>query len=97
VLDGRIFKHFTYYIAKTQVAIAEIGLVLEGDRPAFEPELNNLDEEKMQDRRNECLSHLKAQRKVPIDYFSTEFTAYIANDSAAMRPPIKAPASTSLG
>lgn len=97
LLDSRVFKHFTYYIAKTQMAIVDIGMVLEGDRPVFEPELNHLNAEQMQDRRNECLHHLKLQRSVPVEYFSTEFTAYIANDSAAISPPIRAPASTSLG
>lgn len=73
LLDNRIFKHFTYYIAKTQVAIAEIGMVLEGERPLFEPELHHLSAEQMQGRRNECLHHLKARRPVPIEYFATRF------------------------
>jgi len=71
LLDSRVFKHFVYYIAKTQTAIADIGMVLDGDRPVFEPELNHLSAEQMQDWRNECLNHLKLQHPVPIKYFST--------------------------
>lgn len=73
LLDSRVFKHFTYYIAKTQVAMASIGVMLEGGKPVFEPELNHLDAAQIRERRNECLNHLKAQRPVPIEYFSSGF------------------------
>lgn len=77
LLDSRVFKHFVYYIAKTQIAIANIGMVLEGDRPVFEPELNHLSAEQMQDWRNECLNHLKLQHPEPIEYFSTNLALRI--------------------
>ena len=67
--DSRTFKHFTYYIAKTQTAISNIGLVLNGYRPDFEPELKHLSIDEMIEWRKECLSNLKLQHPSPIKYF----------------------------
>ena len=69
LLDKQLFKNFVYYIAKTQGAIAQIGTVLNGHKPAFEPELKNLDEAELNAWRQQCLSHLSLQLPHPIQYF----------------------------
>lgn len=68
-LDRQLFKHFVYYIAKTQVAIAGIGPVLNGHKPSLEPELKNLDRQEMSAWRQQCRSHLKLQHPLPVEYF----------------------------
>jgi len=70
LLDKRIFKHFVYYIAKTQTAIAHIGIVLEGREPNWEPELNHLSITELASWRRECLNHLDLQHPAPINYFT---------------------------
>ena len=101
LLDSRVFKHFVYYIAKTQTAIADIGMVLQGDQPQWEPELNHLNEAQMAIWRRECLKHLHLLHPAPIEYFAESFELYYMEDTrkdkTAIKPPIKAPASTSLG
>lgn len=73
LLDSRVFRHFIYYIAKTQMAIAHIGVVLQGTRPQWEPELNHLNEDEMASWRRECLQQLHLQHPAPIDYFVKGF------------------------
>ncbi len=68
-LDKRVSKHFVYYIAKTQIAVAEIGEVLNGNKPVFEPELKNISIEQLDLWRQECLSHLHLMHPTPIQYF----------------------------
>lgn len=68
-LDRQLFKHFVYYIAKTQVAIADIGTVLNGHKPRLEPELKNLNQEEMSEWRQQCRSHLSLQHPLPLEYF----------------------------
>ena len=70
LLDSRVHNHFIYYIAKTQTAIADIGMVLKGVRPSMEPELSHLSKQQMHDKRHECLDHLKRQHPIPVNYFS---------------------------
>jgi len=74
-LDKRVFKHFVYYVAKTQVAIEDIGFVLNGDRPLFEPELKNLSIEQLNIWREQCLKSLHLLHPLPIQYFNTPKTA----------------------
>lgn len=71
LLDKKVFKHFVYYIAKTQVAVQDIGLVFNGDRPLLEPELKNLSVQQLDDWREECLSHLQIMHPLPVRYFPT--------------------------
>jgi hypothetical protein len=73
MFDSRVHNHFIYYIAKTQTAIANIGMVLEGGTPSMEPELNHLSKEQMQDKRHECLNHLRLQHPLPVEYFARSF------------------------
>lgn len=68
-LDKKVFKHFVYYIAKTQVAVQDIGLVFNGDRPLLEPELKNLSMQQLDDWREECLRHLQVLHPLPVRYF----------------------------
>jgi hypothetical protein len=69
VLDKKVFKHFVYYIAKTQVAVQDIGLVFNGDRPLLEPELNNLSVQQLDEWRERCLDHLHILHPLPVRYF----------------------------
>jgi hypothetical protein len=71
LLDKKVFKHFVYYIAKTQVAVQDIGLVFNGDRPLLEPELKNLSVQQLDDWREECLGHLHIMHPLPVRYFPT--------------------------
>ena len=69
LLDKRISKHFIYYVAKTQVAIGDVGEVLNGKKPILEPELKNISLEQLDIWRTECLNHLKLMHPEPIQYF----------------------------
>lgn len=69
LLDKRISKHFIYYVAKTQVAVGDVGEVLNGNKPVLEPELKNISMKQLDIWRAECLSHLKLMHPKPIQYF----------------------------
>ncbi len=69
LIDNRVNKHFVYYVAKTQVAIADIGEVLNGNKPLFEPELKNIDVKQLELWREQCLGHLHLMHPKPIHYF----------------------------
>jgi len=69
LIDKRVSKHFVYYIAKTQVAMTDIGEVLNGNQPALEPELKNISAEQLEMWRTECLNHLHLMHPKPIQYF----------------------------
>ncbi|MEQ1766632.1 MAG: hypothetical protein ABL859_04320, partial [Methylotenera sp.] len=70
LLDNNALNKFIYYIAKTQIAIANIGEVLSGGVPELEPELKNLSVEQLDVWREECLMHLKMLHPSPIQYFT---------------------------
>jgi len=69
IADRRVFKHFVYYVAKTQLAVADIGMVLNGSKPLLEPELKNLSIEQMDLWREQCAKHLQLFPAKPIKYF----------------------------
>ena len=69
IADKRLPKHFTYYIARTQTAIAGIGEVLDGKQPDWDPELNHLNAAELVLWRKECLQNLHALHHTPINYF----------------------------
>jgi len=71
ILDRRTRRHFIYYIAKTQLAMADVGVVLNGTRPQFDAELKNISIEKLELWRSECLAHLRELHPTPIHYFSS--------------------------
>jgi hypothetical protein len=75
VLDRHVGKHFIYYIAKTQVAMADIGAVLGGNKPAHEPELKNLSVQQLDIWRKQCLTNLHLLHPQPIEYFNESNTA----------------------
>jgi hypothetical protein len=70
-LDRRTRRHFIYYVAKTQLAMADVGVVLNGTRPQFDAELKNISIETLEVWRSKCLAHLKQLHPTPIDYFSS--------------------------
>lgn len=70
IIDRRTGAHFIYYIAKTQLAMADVGDMLNGNRPQFEPELKNISIEQLDAWRAQCLQHLKHLHPEPIQYFS---------------------------
>lgn len=69
-VDRRTRTHFMYYIAKTQLAMADVGTVLNGERPQFNAELKNISLEQLEIWRKQCLEHLKHLHPRPIRYFS---------------------------
>lgn len=71
LLDGRVFKHFSYYIARTQTAIEDIGIMLNGNRPEWEAELSLLDKEQQISWRHKCLGDLHLLTPEPIGYFTS--------------------------
>jgi hypothetical protein len=68
--DKRVHTHFIYYIAKTQVAIADIGLVLTGTTPEWEAELLHLNTEQLSMWRLDCLGDLALLHPSPIRHFA---------------------------
>jgi hypothetical protein len=68
-LDRRVTKNFNYYIAKTQVAIENIGTMLNGIVPVLEPEMKAIDLEALATWRHRCMNHLKLQHPLPVRYF----------------------------
>jgi len=71
-IDRRMKRHFIYYIARTQSAMANIGSVLEGERPRWEAELKHLSEQELAVWRRQCRRHLDLMHPAPIDYFSEQ-------------------------
>lgn len=69
MLDKRVHQHFIYYIAKTQIAIADIGIVLSGVKPAWEAELLHLSDSQLSAWRLDCLGDLALLHPAPIQYF----------------------------
>jgi hypothetical protein len=70
LLDKRVFRHFVYYIAKTQLAVADIGEALNGRNPILEPELKNLSMAQLDNWREQCATHLQHFPTKPIEYFN---------------------------
>ncbi|MCB5191613.1 zinc dependent phospholipase C family protein [Methylobacillus arboreus] len=68
-MDKRLFRNFSFYIARTQTALSHIGTLLQGGRPHWEPELNHISGEQMQRWRKRCLTDLKRRLNSPIEYF----------------------------
>jgi hypothetical protein len=77
IFDQRIFTHFVYYIAKTQVAIETIGIALNGQKPMYHPELKNLSVQQLDHWRLQCLNHLHLLHPEPITYFSEKSAAKV--------------------
>lgn len=70
LFDKRLHLHFVYYIAKTQVAIGNIGNVLNGNRPVLSPELQYNAVHERDAWRTQCLSDLKLLQPHPVQYFN---------------------------
>lgn len=67
--DVNASQHFVYYIEKTQVAIEEIGVALNGKKPVYAPELKHLNLQQLKDWQQACLTHLHVRHPQPIAYF----------------------------
>ncbi len=72
LLDKNVKKNFVYYIAKTQVAVQEIGTVLNGNKPQLEAELKHFSAAQLEAWRIVCVSHLHLQHPQPLKYFKPE-------------------------
>ncbi len=82
LLDKRVFKHFEYYLDKTQLAITEIGTTLSGVKPVLEPELKNLSVEQLDVWRDQCLKHLHLSHPTPVKYYDDTSMDYLADYEA---------------
>lgn len=69
LFDKNVKKHFMYYIAKTQVAVEDIGTMLGGNKPELQPELKHFSTLQLEAWRIECVSHLHLQHPQPVAYF----------------------------
>lgn len=69
-MDSRVHQNFVYYIAKTQHAMFDIGVVLNGTRPHWDAEQKNMTSEQLRLWRKQCLGHLDKLHPTPIPYFS---------------------------
>ncbi|WP_238524368.1 zinc dependent phospholipase C family protein [Methylotenera mobilis] len=72
LVDRGTAQNFVYYISKTQIALADIGKVLDGNQPAFEAELKNISIEQLEQWRAECLNHLQHMHPQPVQYFTSQ-------------------------
>ena len=73
MVDGNLHRNFIYYIAKTQTALAEIGLTFDGVKPLYEPELNHLSLQQKIHWREMCLLHLHHTHPQPITYYQPSY------------------------
>ena len=71
ITDNDVNKTFAYYIAKTEVALVDFNKALQGNHPAWEPELKHLSLDELGDWRMRCLSDLTQQLAVPIRYYTS--------------------------
>lgn len=70
------YKHFDYYIAKTEHALQEFHKVLSGHRPSWEPELDSRDVGHMLTWRVRCLEELLDDHAMPIHYYNGHKAKY---------------------
>lgn len=70
--DKKLFKHFSYYIAKTQTALFDFGQAVNGHVPSHAPELKGLDHEAESFLQKQCKADLALLYPVPIDYYPTQ-------------------------
>ena len=69
LFDKKLDKNFVYYVAKTQMAMENIGTMLDGFNPLLLPELKSLNLSELTAWRHRCVNHLKLQHPLPIRYF----------------------------
>lgn len=104
-LDRRAYHHFIYYVSQTQAAIDQIGSLLAGVNPLWEPEPANPSPSLLAQLRKSCVDQLHARHHTPIDFFQPAQKAcnipalvpYNIKDMLAISAPIAAPANTSVG
>ena len=69
ITDGDVNKTFGYYLIKTELALIDFNKALQGNHPAWEPELKHLNLEELDNWRTRCLKDLTQQLPVPIHYY----------------------------
>ncbi|HEY0842314.1 zinc dependent phospholipase C family protein [Methylotenera sp.] len=70
LFDRSLSQNFVYYISKTQIALEDIGKVLDGNQPEFDAELKNISIEQLECWREQCLNHLQHMHPQPVQYFT---------------------------
>jgi len=70
LFDRSLSQNFVYYISKTQIALEDIGKVLDGNQPEFDAELKNISIEQLELWREQCLNHLQHMHPQPVQYFT---------------------------
>lgn len=78
-LDQKLFKHFSYYIAKTQTAMFDFGQAVNGHVPSLSPELKELDQEAETLLQKQCNADLHLLHPVPIDYYPVKTKGFSSN------------------
>lgn len=73
--DKQLFKHFVYYIAKTQTAMSDFGQAINGHTPQLSPELTGLDKDTEFFLQKQCKADLNLLHPVPVDYYAAPSTA----------------------
>ncbi len=82
-LDKKLFKHFSYYIAKTQTAMFDFGQAVNGHIPSHAPELKGLDREAENLLQKQCNADLQLLHPIPVDYYPVQSTKPSSNKLSA--------------
>ncbi len=69
VTDKEVSNTFNYYLAETEMALADFNKVLQGQHPEWQPELKNLSVAELMIWRNRCLDELTVSLTMPIRYY----------------------------
>lgn len=72
--DKNLFKHFVYYIAKTQTAMFDFGQAIAGNSPRYAAELKGLNKEEEHTLQKQCIADLQLEHPLPIHYYATKET-----------------------
>jgi Zinc dependent phospholipase C len=67
--DLDFIKNLNYYLAKTEHALSHFHHALQGKRPNWEPELNNLNVDELIAWREQCLGDLRLHMLNPVDFY----------------------------
>ncbi len=67
--DMELVKNLGYYLTKTEHALGNFHLALNGQRPNWEPELGNLNAAELSAWRAQCLGDLRIRVSTPIDHY----------------------------
>lgn len=82
-MDKKLFKHFSYYIAKTQTAMYDFGQAVNGHVPSRAPELKGLDHEAESVLQKQCKADLHLLHPIPVDYYPAQATSLSSSKLSA--------------